>query len=114
MKGQKKSIRDWALAAMVASMLVSTSALAQSSSGSNNTTACGAVMCLISSAAGNTPSECEQYLKAYFAIVEFKHGDFSPSKTLSARANFLNQCKSSDPNSRNSVNNQYGSQQFGF
>jgi len=82
-------------------------------SSGGNANACGAVLCLASSLTGNMPSSCKQYVDPYFAIVSFHHGDFSPSRTAQSRMNFLNQCSSSDSNTRSSINNKYGSQQGG-
>lgn len=80
----------------------------------SNSNACGAVLCLAGALMGNMPGSCKQYVDPYFAIVNFHHGDFSPSRTAQSRMNFLNQCKSSNSNTRSSVNNKYGSQLGGI
>lgn len=57
---------------------------------------------------GKPPTKCNSYIEKYFGIVAYKHGDFSPDRTLKARANFLNQCKGGDNNTNNKVNDKYG------
>jgi TrbM. len=83
-------------------------------SSGGNANACGAVLCLAGAMTGNMPGSCKQYVDPYFAIVSFHHGDFSPSRTAQSRMNFLNQCSSSDSNTRSSINSKYGSQQGGI
>lgn len=82
------------------------------SGGSSN--ACGAVLCLAGALMGNMPGSCKQYVDPYFSIVNFHHGIFSPWRTAQSRLNFLNQCKSSDSNTRSSINSRYGSQMGGI
>jgi hypothetical protein len=80
-----------------------------STSSNSDQDACGALLCLAGvMLTGSTPDKCSGYIKKYFAIVSFKNGDFSPSKTLKARTNFLNQCTSGDGQSKSNVNNRYG------
>ncbi|MDD2859585.1 MAG: TrbM/KikA/MpfK family conjugal transfer protein [Acidiphilium sp.] len=80
----------------------------------DNDTACGAVLCLAGQAMGQGGgSACTSYMASYFSIVRFHHGDFSPSRTASARMDFLNQCKSADSQTKNSDNSRYGRQWFG-
>lgn len=52
-------------------------------------TACEVILCLSSSA---RPAECSAPISKYFAIRIYHHGNFSPSKTINARKNFLNLC----------------------
>lgn len=60
---------------------------------SDQTDACGAILCLSSS---TKPSECTSYLKRYFSIKVFKHGSLSWSKTVNARKKFLEICPMED------------------
>ena len=79
------------------------------SSGGGSQNACGALLCLAGvMMTGQNPSSCSGYITSYFTIVKFKNGVFSPSKTMSARANFLNQCSGGDSQTKGQVNNQFG------
>jgi hypothetical protein len=77
--------------------------------GGNNMDACGAALCLAGVImTGSNPSQCSSYIEKYFLVIGKRHGVFDPSKTLSARKNFLKQCKSGDSDSQNTVNDKYG------
>jgi hypothetical protein len=78
-------------------------------SGTSNSDACGAVLCLAGAALqGQVPTKCEPYIRKYFEIQVFSGGDFNPSKTFKKRRQFLDQCQSSDDKTRSDVNNRYG------
>lgn len=55
---------------------------------------CGVELCLTDYNAAKDTSECKEYMDEFFAIIEKKHGAFSPSRTLAKRRNFLYQCES--------------------
>ncbi|MDR2893685.1 MAG: hypothetical protein LBV80_11520 [Deltaproteobacteria bacterium] len=55
--------------------------------------ACEAILCLSSP---HRPAECDPALNYYYSIKRYKDGDFSASRTRSARKAFLNQCPSGD------------------
>lgn len=75
----------------------------------DNPDACGAVLCLAGAVmTGSSPTGCSGYIRKYFEIQVWKHGNFRPDKTFDARGKFLQQCRSTDANSRNSVQNKYG------
>lgn len=80
----------------------------------DNQNACGAVLCLGGMTLGASGGAgCASYLAEYFSIVSFKHGSFDPWATLSKRGNFINQCTSSDQQTRSLVNGTYGRQEYG-
>lgn len=75
----------------------------------DNDDACGAVLCLAGAMmSGSAPTQCTSYIRKYFEIVGTSHGSFNPSKTIRYRMNFLNQCGSSDSQTKSNVNNRYG------
>ena len=51
---------------------------------------------------------CSGYIERYFSIVEKHHGDFSPSRTARKRLDFLEQCPSGESDTRQQVNDRYG------
>lgn len=90
------------------------SAVGIQSARADNETACGAVLCLGGMMLGGSGGAgCASYLAAYFSIVSFRHGSFDPWATLSKRGNFINQCSSSDQQTRSLVNGTYGRQEYG-
>jgi hypothetical protein len=89
------------------------SAVGIQSARADNQNACGAVLCLGGMTLGASGGDgCASYLAAYFSIVSFKHGSFDPWGTLSERGDFINQCSSSDQQTRNLVNGTYGRQEY--
>ncbi|MGY2172132.1 TrbM/KikA/MpfK family conjugal transfer protein [Pseudomonas gingeri] len=72
--------------------------------------ACGAVLCLTGVIRDD---DCNKYVTKYFSIEKYKHGHFSPSRTMSARGQFLDQCKD-DSGSKETANNTWGGVQRGF
>lgn len=59
--------------------------------------ACEAVLCLGGMIlGGDGGSECSDAIKSYFDIKKYRKGDFSPSRTKTARGDFLNQCNAPD------------------
>ena len=71
--------------------------------------ACGAILCLAGEMTGSSGGgECSRYLEQYFSIIERHHGDFSPSRTARKRMDFLEQCPSGNSDTRNQVNDRYG------
>ena len=72
------------------------------------TNACGTVLCLAGALMGKMPGSCKKYTNAYFSILKFSWGSFSPTSTAKARMKLLNQCSSSDSGTRNSINNTFG------
>ena len=71
--------------------------------------ACGAMLCLAGEMTGSSGGgECSRYLERYFRIVEKPHGDFSPARTARKRLDFLEQCRSGDSDTRQQVNERYG------
>ena len=76
----------------------------------SDTDACGATLCLL----GITrDGDCDKYLKRYFSIVKFKHGNFSPSRTAAARGDFVAQCVDDQAGAKK-ANDQWGGSQNGF
>jgi hypothetical protein len=75
----------------------------------DNTTACGAVLCLAGLIdGGNGGGGCRQYETAYFSIVRYHHGHFDLSGTSNARGDFLGQCGSVGSDQKSLVNSKYG------
>ncbi|MFL9996510.1 TrbM/KikA/MpfK family conjugal transfer protein [Paraburkholderia sediminicola] len=75
----------------------------------DDTSACGAVLCLAGLMdGGNGGGQCNQYERDYFSIVRYHHGHFDLSGTSSARGDFLNQCQSVGSDQKGSVNSKYG------
>lgn len=71
--------------------------------------ACGAILCLAGVMTGTSGGdECSRYIERYFDIIERHHGDFSPSHTARQRMDFLEQCPSGESDTRNQVNDRYG------
>lgn len=66
--------------------------------------ACGAVLCLL----GMTrDGDCDKYVNQYFGIVKYKKGKFSPSRTASARGDFVAQC-AEDQKGAGEANDKWG------
>jgi len=77
--------------------------------GGDNMDACGAALCLAGvMMTGSNPDKCSGYIETYFGIIATKRGIFNPTKTATARLDFLKQCRSGDSQSQNNVNNRYG------
>jgi hypothetical protein len=75
----------------------------------DNTSACGAVLCLAGLMDGGSGGgQCNQYERDYFSIVRYRHGHFDLSGTSSARGDYLNQCHSVGNDQKSSVNSKYG------
>ncbi|MCO6559799.1 MAG: hypothetical protein J6574_01685 [Gilliamella sp.] len=70
-------------------------------------TACEVILCLSSS---SRPSECSTPISKYFSIKIHHHGSFSPSRTISARKNFLKLCPVSQDNKMESLVNAMSNQ----
>ena len=71
--------------------------------------ACGAILCLAGEMTGVSGGHaCQGYLRQYFSIVEKHHGDFSPSRTARKRLEFLDQCPSGQADTKEQVNDRYG------
>ena len=71
--------------------------------------ACGAILCLAGEMTGSSgDGECSRYLERYFNIVEKHHGDFSPARTARKRMGFLEQCSAGKSDTRQQVNDRYG------
>lgn len=69
----------------------------------------GAILCLTGEMTGTSGGgECSRYIERYFSIIERHHGDFSPSRTARKRMGFLEQCPSGESDTRNQVNDRYG------
>jgi hypothetical protein len=80
----------------------------------DNTSACGAVLCLAGLInGGSVGGDCQGYMTSYFSIVKFHHGHFDETGTSNARSDFTKQCKSVGSDTRKGVNDRYGSDQFG-
>jgi hypothetical protein len=58
-------------------------------------------------------SKCRSAIRDYFDIRKYDWKGFSPSRTASARGDFLDQCGSADSSSKKRINNKFG-RQFGF
>lgn len=72
--------------------------------------ACGAVLCLL----GMTrDGDCDKYIKNYFGIKRYKHGNFSPSRTKAARGGVVAQCKD-DEGLAKKANDLWGTVPDGF
>lgn len=85
----------------------------QQAGAQDGNTACEAVMCLggMMMSTG-TSSDCNKSIAKYFSIVKF-HNGFSPGRTASARASFLNRCPTKDDDGiAQKVNDKYGRIQF--
>lgn len=71
--------------------------------------ACKTVLCLAGSIMGGKGgSACKSPIQDYFDILRFRKGKFSPSRTLSARQSFLNQCSSAAAENKSLINSMYG------
>jgi hypothetical protein len=72
--------------------------------------ACGATLCLLGM---SRDGDCDKYLKRYFSIVKFKHGNFSPSRTAAARGDFVAQCVDDQAGAKQ-ANDKWGGSRYGF
>ncbi|MFC3945621.1 hypothetical protein CCU68_06515 [Pseudomonas gingeri NCPPB 3146 = LMG 5327] len=72
--------------------------------------ACGATLCLLGM---RHDGDCDKYLKRYFGIRKYKHGDFSPSRTAAARGDFVAQCVDDQAGAKK-ANDQWGGSFNGF
>lgn len=71
--------------------------------------ACGTVLCLGGMIlGGDGGKECKTHIESYFSINKYKHGHFSPSKTLKARKSYLNQCDNDDKGDKERINAKWG------
>ena len=71
--------------------------------------ACGAILCLAGEMKGASGGgECSRYLERYFSLVEKHHGAFSPARTARKRMDFLERCPSGESDTRQQVNEHYG------
>ncbi|WP_250494990.1 hypothetical protein [Caballeronia sp. GAWG1-1] len=61
---------------------------------------------------GSGGSQCADYIKDYFSIVEFHNGHFDLTGTLNARVNYTNQCLSATTDAKRAVNNNFGNKKF--
>jgi hypothetical protein len=94
---------------LIAVMICCASAVLTMATADDDTSACGAVLCLAGLMdGGNGDEQCNQYERDYFSIVRYHHGHFDLSGTSSARGDFLNQCKSVGSDQKSSVNSKYG------
>ncbi len=71
--------------------------------------ACATVICLGGSMIGGKGGMmCKDPIQDYFDIKKTKHGDFSPSRTLKARKEYLDKCESENEGNKARIHAKYG------
>jgi TrbM len=107
-------MKRYTAVATTAAVIAAASLAPATACANDNTSACGAVLCLAGLInGGSAGGDCKDYMTGYFSIVKFHHGHFDETGTSNARRDFTNQCKSVGSNTKAGVNDKYGSDQFG-
>lgn len=85
------------------------SALALSAAPALAKDACATIVCLGGSMIGGKGGMmCKEPIQDYFDIKKTKHGDFSPSRTLKARKDYLDDCESEKEGNKARIHAKYG------
>ena len=72
--------------------------------------ACSVELCMAGMVlTGAEPSQCSGPIKDFFAIVKFKNGAPSPSRTFNARQSLLNSCPSGNAQQKSDILAKFGS-----
>jgi hypothetical protein len=72
--------------------------------------ACSVELCMAGMVlTGNQPDKCSGPIKDFFAIIKFKNGSPSPSRTLKARQSLLNNCPSGNTKEKSAILEKFGS-----
>lgn len=96
---------------VLVALILAASPIRQATAASD-TASCGAVLCLAGDMVGQGGgTNCAGYIAQYFSIIDWHHGHLDAGPTSRDRMNFLNQCPSQDPATKQAVNDRYGTQQ---
>jgi hypothetical protein len=107
-------MKTYLAVATTAAVIAAASIAPTTARADDNTSACGAVLCLAGLINGGTAGgDCKDHMTGYFSIVTFHHGHFDETGTSNARSDFTNQCQSVGSDTKKGVNDKYGSNQFG-